>query len=578
MSTVIEPHEPGVAGSGFASVGGPGPVAQQPATQSAGTGRGRFESLAIFVVFGTIYGVLGYWLVVHQHVFTFASLDRLGNAYLAWHGKPPKLAAVGFSMPPVVGVVLLPFTIITSMAKSLVALPIVSAIFGGLTMVAMNRLMERCDMPPLLRYPVLILTAAVPTLVFYSAAGGAEMISLWLLAVAISALIAWFRTVDTRYLISSGMAFGLASMADYTNFVWMLVAATMVATVLARHGADDAEVEGSVITYVAPALYVLVLWILVNWLIVKSPFGWVHDVSSVPVNVVVGHTAAHSASVVQAFGDSLRLALNAAPLSLIIAPALILCAVVQRNELAGWLAAFTIIAIFRPGGEAILHGNIADLQMSLSPPQLLMALAGSAWLYQSFPDVRPIIGGLLLLGMIATIVVVWHGMNVYPYQDGEQAFHKAIAHSSVKPTSSLAYKEIGDGQEVAMADYINQHVHKDLSILADNSQTYGVILKTGNAALFQTRLDNGGSGAFPSAVKSPPKSVKYLLIAYNDAADQIHIDYPNAVTTSNGQLSVVFKDKRYALVSVKPGTTDKNYATGPIRPKATSGLIPLNNF
>jgi hypothetical protein len=556
--SAVTPSGPGITAAGGDATG-PAPLnLQSQLVQQRGGSRQRLESLAIFVSFGVAYGLLGYWLVVHQKVVTFDSLQRLSNAYLAWHGVPPKLAAIGFSLPPLQSIVLLPFTIISSMATSLIALPISSAVFGGLTMVAFNRLLDRCDFPAVLRYPLILLIGLVPTLAFYASGGGAEMISLFLLTGAVSSLIAWFRTVDTRFLITSAIAFSFAVMADYGNIIYLLLAGAMVATVLARHGADDAEVEGSMITYMAPAFYAVALWCLINWLIVSSPFGWIDEASQATVNIAASHLPAHSASLVRAFADSLRLALNAAPLSLVIAPALIAVAVVQRNELAGWLAAFTIVAIFRPGAEAMLHSNIADLQMNLSPPQILMAVTGAAWIYQSFPDARSLIGGLLAVGLVATVVVVWHGTATYPYQNMEQAFHGAIADSGTKPQSSRGGYSVGVTQETQMADEIRAHVHASDAILTDNSQTYGVVLLSKEPRLFRTRLSSGGGGVFSADVRNPTRAIEYFLIAYRDPSDALHKAYPTAVSGNLAGLTVVFKDARYALVSVAPGTSQKN--------------------
>jgi hypothetical protein len=578
MSMVVGPRDRDMTNGTFVPARRPGDGLGRGLSKPTGFSRQRFESLVIFLIFGLAYGLLGYWLVVHQKVVTFESLDRLASAYLTWHGVPPKLAAIGFSVPPLQSIVLLPFTIVSSMGTSLIALPICSAIFGGLTMVALNRLLERCDMPAQLRYPIVLLTALVPTIVFYSAGGGAEMISLFLLATAISSLIAWFRTVDTRFLISSGIAFGFAAMADYGDLVWMLLAAAMVATVLSRHGADDAEVEGSLITYVAPALYAVALWCLINWLIVSSPFGWVDQNAGSTVNL--GHVVAHSAPIAKAFADSLRLALNAAPLSLVVAPALIITALVQRNELAGWLAAFTIVAIFEPGATAVLHGNISDLQMQLSPPQILMAVAGGAWLFQSFPDARALIGGALIVGLVATVVIVWHGTSTYPYQDMEQAFHSAVSHPSTKPTESLGGHSVGVEQEKSMGNYIREHVHGAKSILTDNSQTYAVILESGDPGVFRTRLEDGGAGKWLSQVRNPPRSIKYFLIASNDVSDALRNAYQGAVNGDRIGLTVVFKNSRYALLSVSPGTDEQNSIVQPQKRKTTipDQVVPPNDI
>src|SRR6202042_2930899 len=101
-----------------------------------------------------------------------------------------------------------------------------------------------------------------------------ELIALYLLAAAMSAVIAWLLTFDTRYLVVAGMVFALAGLADYSAFVWMLLGAVMVAMVLYRHRARSEEVEGSLITYLVPSVFAVVVWTVFSALIVSAPFGW----------------------------------------------------------------------------------------------------------------------------------------------------------------------------------------------------------------------------------------------------------------------------------------------------------------
>lgn len=530
------------------------------------------ESLAIFAVFAAAFGVLGCWLVLDRHIVTFDSLNRLADAYLVWHNDPPKLAAIGFALPPLQTIVLLPFTVIPSMATSLVALPICSALFGGLTMMVVNRLLERCDFATPLRYAVLLGLAATPTLCFYASAGGAEPISLFLLASAMSSLIAWFLTVDTRYLIGSAAAFSVAVMADYSTFAWLALAATMVAVTLSRHRASASEVEGSLITYVAPTIYAFALWCMCNLMIVNSPFGWIGAATSTSVNAA--GSAAPPVSVLHAIVGTLSLAWSSAPLLLVVTPVLIAVAVMQRNELAAWLAAFSVLALFGPGAGAMADGSAASLALSSGAPMALIAVYGAACLYKSLTAARPLIGVALVVGLLCSIGIVWHGLATYPHQDLEQAFSQAL--SGEHPAISRGGLTVGIGQEQAMADYIDDHVHAKKTILTDNSQTYAVILLSGRPALFRTRLDQG-DGPWLRDVRAPTRQIKYLLIAQHDSGDVIHETYLGAAEGRRRGLTVAFADGRYALLAVTPGTTAANSVTAR-SVTGTNGLVSVDSL
>jgi hypothetical protein len=465
---------------------------------------------------------------------------------------------------------LLPLALFASAATSLVALPICSAVFGGLTMVSINRVLERCDIPAPMRYPMLVLIAATPSIAFYAASGSAVMIGLYPLCAAMSALIAWYRTADTRYLIAAAGAFAFAVMANYESALWLILGAMMVAQVLARHGAEDAEIEGSAITYLTPAFYAVALWCLFNWLIVDSPLGWFTNGSGTSVNVI--YNVAHSASAGTIFVQCFKLAFAASPLILIVFPALLVVAFSQRNELAGWLAAFCVLAILEPGVEALIRGNIATMELSSAAPQLIISLIGAAWLYHSLENSRPIVGVGLFIAQLGAMALIWHGMDTYPYQNMEQAFHKVVVNrGAYTPRMTRGGLAVGIDNEQEMANYIRNHVHADDSILTDNSQSYAVILRTAEPKLFRTRLENGDWFA---DVAKPPKDVKYFLITRHDSQDAIEQAYPGAADGQRSGLTIVYNNNRYSLLAVAPGTTEKNSVRHRSGNKPTSGGNP----
>jgi hypothetical protein len=539
---------------------------QQPIRLGPPSHARRLETLAVFLIFALGFGTLGYWLIVSAHVVSFDSLNRLARAYLAWHNVPSKLAAIGFTQPPLQTLALLPFALFTPLAKSLLALPLCSAMFGGLTMTVLNRVLERCQLRALLRYLTLLLVAATPTLCFYASDGGAEMIALYLLAAAMSAVIAWLLTFDTRYLIVAGMVFGLAGLANYSSFVWMLLGAVMVAVVLYRHRARKEEVEGSLITYLTPSLYAIIVWTAFSALIVGRPFGWLVGGHAAAVNT--SSVSAVPVSLLHALHQTLTLAWSSAPLSLLVIPVLLGAALIKRDELTAWLAAFSLLALLSPATEALLYHDASQIQLDKGLPLLLMSVYGAAVLYKSFQTRRPLIALALIAGLAGSVALVWQGMSTFPYQNLEQASHRAIATGrSQEGTVSRGGIAVGISSELAMAQYIDTHVQAKKSVLTDNSQTYAVILLTGHPGLFRTRIDHGDT-PWLRAVKRPPASVKYMLVAQDASGDLIRQAYPQAATGQRAGLAVAYSDPRYTLLSVSLGVVNKAQSTlssgGPI--------------
>jgi hypothetical protein len=546
---------------------------QKPVRFGAASRGRRLETLAVFLIFAVGFGAFGYWLIVSAHVVSFDSLNRLARAYLAWHNVPPKLAAIGFAQPPLQTIALLPFALFAPLASSLLALPLCSALFGGLTMTVLNRVLERCQLGKPLRYLTLLLVAVTPTFCFYAADGGAELIALYLLAAAMSALIAWLLTLDTRYLVLAGIVFALAGLADYSSFVWMALGAVMVAVVLYRHRARKDEVEGSQITYLIPSLYAIIVWTVFSALIVGRPFGWLTGGHAAAVDT--SSVSAVPVTLLDALHQTFTLAWSSAPLSLIVIPVLLATALIKRDELAAWLAAFSLLALLGPATEALVYHDASQIQLDKGLSLLLMSVYGAAALYRSLHKLRLWIALALIAGLAGSIALVWQGMSTFPYQNLEQAFHRAVVTGhSQEGTVSRGGIGVGINSELAMAQYINTHVHANKSVLTDNSQTYAVILLTGKPGLFRTRIDHGDT-PWLRAVKHPPASVKYMLVAQDASGDLIRQAYPQAATGDTAGLTVAYSDPRYTLLSISPGVDNKAQSTGgsggPINLSTSSG-------
>ena len=93
--------------------------------------RRRWESLGVFAFFLIAWSLFGHWLVVDKHVVGFETLDRLNRALMVWHNDPPKLSALGFDYPPLATLLVTPLTIFSDVARSLVIIPITSAVFAA---------------------------------------------------------------------------------------------------------------------------------------------------------------------------------------------------------------------------------------------------------------------------------------------------------------------------------------------------------------------------------------------------------------------------------------------------------------
>jgi hypothetical protein len=507
------------------------------------------EGLALFAIAAGVYFWVGYRTVVQDSVVVFDALDRLTRAYMVWHNEPPKLAAIGFVFPPLTTMVFLPFSVVKPLATSLVALPLTSAIFGGTMIVAMNRLFARCSMPGPQRWLVLAFFAFNPLLVFYAGNGMSEMAYLAILTFALYCFASWVLTTQPRYLVAAAMAFSLLVLLRYSFGIWAIFIAALLAVGLGRRGAESDETEGTLITFLAPLVYALGVWILFNWLIVGDPLRWLSSSGAFAVNAPQADMAG-GVDLSEVLLRSGQLALGVFALGIVVVPALVMTAIAKRDEMSWWLAILAIVGIAVIGLGALLEQDLDAFAMRNALPVLIVCVAGVAWLYRILPGMRTLIFVGALAGLALTAIGSWIAMRHYPYQSQEQAFARAISTGADQSGSnSIGGFRVGASSEKQMAAYLNANVEGRSAILTDNAQTFGVIMLSGRPEAFYDRVDKGDD-TFRDVVARPHGRVKYLLLAKQVAGDLIRRRYPTAARRVAAGFTVALDTERYLLVEV----------------------------
>ncbi len=525
---------------------------------------GRWYALAMFTVLGLVYFVIGYRVTIGQHVVVYDALDRLTRAYLVWHNAPPKLAAVGFVFPPLTTFVFLPFTVVKPLATTLIALPLTSAIFAALTVLMLDRTLARCDMPPLLRLPLLALFAFNPFWLFYAGNGMSEVVYSYFLAAGLYFFVSWYATTEPRYLIGAGFAISILVLIRYGFLIWGVLMAVLIGVALVRRRASAVEVEGSVIAFAAPVIYIMALWILFNALIVGSPFGWLGDATTSQQAVnATGEVGMQNLGLDQLTKRLLELNVAVFPLAFLAVPALVATFVTQRNDMALWLASFIVLGIVIMGLHALGAGQEGLLTLRDAMPMYLTAFVGAAWVYRSMPELRLPVLAVTALVLVVGLFTAWSGMKNYPFQSQEQAFTRALfSGDDQEGTSSRGGFIPGIAAEARMAEFIKTELpQKRDAILTDNAKTFGVIMLTGRPQNFFDRIDKGDT-RFREVVRDPFGKVDYLLLATNPTSnDIIRERYPEAGQGTVNGLRVVFRTDRYVLLSVAAERPDPSAAS-----------------
>ncbi|HUY59064.1 MAG TPA: hypothetical protein VMV16_05095 [Solirubrobacteraceae bacterium] len=524
-----------------------------PSTPPARVSRvGRFEALVVFLLFTGAYAALGYQVMIVQHVVVFDALDRLARAYLVWHDAPPKLAVIGFDLPPVGTLALLPVTLVKPVASSLIGLVFSSAVFAGGVIVLLDRLLARCEMPRLMRYPALLLFGANPLFAFYASNGMPEMTYLFFLTATLYALLSWVMTGSTRFLVLAGTALSICVLTRYEFIIWALPLTLMVGATLTRWRASRGEIEGTAIVFAVPACYALGLWSLFNGLIVKKPFGWIGDgVGSLAVNSdQIAHSGGATVHMVATrLGEILT---GTAPLAIAVLPLLMLLFFSRREETSLWLAGLVALAVVIVGADALLAGKVSVLTLSDGLTIGLVAFIGAAWIYRASNGAGTLVWLIALALLAATLPLAWQRMQTYPFQNQEQAFVRALnSGEDQEGTSSIGGYHVGIAPELRMADFIDRNIASEHAILTDNAQSYAVILLSGRPGLFFDRVQRGDA-IWRTVSENPYGRVAYLLIATQAKQDILRARYPVAANGADPDFRVLFRTSRYILLRVPP--------------------------
>jgi hypothetical protein len=528
------------------------------------------ESLLVLLLSAGAYTLLGAQVVTVDHVVVFEALDRLTRAYMVWHNSPPKLAAIGFTYPPLTSFIFLPLTLIKPIATSLMALPLTSAIFAGGTLAMLNRTLELCELSALLRYPLLLLFGLNPEFVFYACNGMPDTAYLFLLTGGLYCLIRWYLNEESRYLIGAGVAFICCMLTRYEFIIWGLAASFLVGATLVRRDATRARIEGSVISYMAPIVYGLALWTLFNGVIVGRPFEWLSSGSSTSLAIDSDQMAHHgSGSIVEVAHRLLQITVGVAPLALIAIPVLVLAFLRARDVLSLALASFLALGLVIVGADALIQNDLGILQLENGLPLALTALLGAAWLFRSQRAAQMPIWMTTVAILAVSIPLAWSAMQHYPFQNLEQAFVRAVkTGKSQEGASSIGGFTVGIEPERQMAAYIDRAVGKERHVvLADNAQTYGVIMLSGRPQDFDNRI-NQGDGPWFAAREHPYGKVRYILMAYRTPGDLIRQRYPEAAGGGNPNLTPVFHTSRYVLLRVAHAPFTKQGGEGQAAPNS----------
>lgn len=554
-------------------------VPPEPRPFSSDAPRAGWESGGIFAFFAIVYGIIGYFLLTDGRIVDFVSLQHLNEAYMVFWNDPPRLAALGLDAAPFASVMFMPFALIKPLASSLVAMPVLSALAAGLLMASLNTLMRNCDINLVFRIVILVLFGLNPMFVFYAGNGDPVILGLFLLGVALSSLVSWSITDQTRHLAAAGLAIGLAVMVDY-GFILVGVGFAIAFMIISASKKDDGlKVRSTLLLFLTPLAYALLFWCLLNWVLLGDPFQWFTAQNGVIEVNTSGALQAITTDFGGSIGDLFEVTLGIAPLALL-AGILLIVGGFLKGDSTGWglfVVGLCIAAVPVIRAVGADQANLLDLSYGL--PLAVFALAAVAWFGRDgWSTVSAVI---LAIGLIAAIPLGWNAMQDYRFQNQAEAFTRWVdTRETQEGAASVGDYRVGIDPELAMARFINDEIPQEKrSILVDQNFSYGVMITSGRPQNFFDRTDEG-EDEWQATIDNPFGEVNYLLITTSRAGDQIAKKWPVAVEGGVGGLEPVFRTDRYVLVKVaevKPPTDTGRGSSAPrTEPNPVTPASPID--
>lgn len=526
-------------------------VPQEPPPIRGRAPRAGLESWLVAAVFAIIYGIVGYFVLTDGRIASFESLNRLNEAYMVWWNSPPKLAAITMDAAPLGAILYLPLTIVKPVATSLVAMPVLTAVAAGMLMALLNSTMRRCEVPLGLRLALLVLFGLNPMFVFYAGNGEPVVLGMTAAAIGLLSLISWKITGETRHIVAAGLAIGTAVLIDYGYALWAVGFALAVMFISSGRKEPGERIRSSLIVFLTPVVYALMVWILLNTVILGSPFGWLTAQTGVIQVNTTGVLQAVTASPMGSLSDLFQVVLGIAPLGFATLLLLIAVGVLRRDSLSFGLLAILVAAVLVPIVRAVAADQADLVDLSVGLPLVLLATAGAAYAYHAEQAMRGLVAVVMGIGLIAALPLGWNAMQDYRFQNQAQAFTRYVdTRESQQGTESVGGYSVGLDPELAMARYINEELPqaKD-SILVDENFSYGVMITSGRPQLFFDRADKG-EGTWESVRDHPYGRVDYMLITTSRAGDQLRKAFPRSVEGGEAGMTPIYRTDRYVLVEV----------------------------
>ncbi len=235
---------------------------------SCGHPPSKVEGWVVFVLGALVVGLAGV-AATSANAVSWGALAALSHAQDVLHqGEHINLGYIGFVEPPLPTLLYIPIAaILPTLVKTGAAVCIFGAIVAGLTLRALNAAGADLGLGRPVRWGLCALFLLNPVYLGLAATGAPDALYVYLMLAAGWRLLRWQRGHVLRDLMGCSIFLALALVTRYDALIPLCVATLVVAVETLRQGGKWAALEGTVLTFLLPGVYIGGLWVLANWII-----------------------------------------------------------------------------------------------------------------------------------------------------------------------------------------------------------------------------------------------------------------------------------------------------------------------
>lgn len=462
---------------------------------------GEVGGYLVFFLFLIFYLVVSYYLVYHLKFVFGDAVSRTEKAFLTLYDNEPKLASLGFIWTPLPSLLQIPLVLLKDAALHGFSGNVLSSIFGAFSCLYVYKFLRRTRINLSLQVIFVLIYGLNPMIVFYSANGMSESIFIFFLLLSTWHYLEWKKSAKINDLILMGISLSMAFLSRYEAVPFALLMGVLI---LFTYYFGDFRgnfkfVEGSFIVYFAPISFVILLWIIANWLITGDPLHFLRGQYS-----NIDQTKSISGNVKELQGYIFDSLLYVGKRVFFLFPVFVVI-----------LLFFLFKQIRRPSYLAI---SLIALSLAVPVFEYLMILTGGSfgWLrffiyvipfsfvliseYFSCRKVSSLLVGFFLVLFMLSDVSSGMAMHSEVYGKEEYQLFDVISRKRNIDDSNTYTKDL------EVATYVNENL-KGHRILIDDFTGFGIILESLNPRIFINNSDND----YAKSLSDPANNCDYIL-------------------------------------------------------------------